>query len=108
MDKKNNLHALKTGGQLRYDASGLHLGLNALYVHLDRRLTPNKTQIYNMYKPEGTDFINASIDYGYTRHHFAINGETATDGDGHIATINAVSYAMNNGLRLMALQRFYS
>ena len=108
MDKKNNLYALKTGGQLRYDASGLHLGLNALYVHLDRRLTPNKTQIYNMYKPEGTDFINASINYGYTRRHLAINGETATDDNGHIATINAVSYAMNNGLRLMALQRFYS
>ena len=108
MDKKYNLRALKTGGQLRYDANGLHLGLNALYVNLDRRLTPNKTQIYNMYKPEGTDFFNASIDYGYTRHHLALNGETATDGNGHIATINTVSYAMNNGLSLMALQRFYS
>ena len=108
MDKKNNLHALKTGGQLRYDANGLHLGLNALYTHLDRRLTPNKTQLYNKYKPEGTDFMNASIDYGYTRHHLAINGETATDGNGHIATINTISYTMNNGIRLMALQRFYS
>ena len=108
MDKKNNLHALKTGGQLRYDARGLHLGLNALYVHLDRRLTPNKTQTYNWYKTEGTEFVNASIDYGYTRHQLAINGETATDGNGHIATINTVSYAMNNGLRLMALQRYYS
>jgi hypothetical protein len=108
MDKKNNLHALKTGGQLRYDANGVHLGLNALYTHLDRRLTPNKTQTYNMYKPDGSNFMNASIDYGYTCHHLAINGETATDGNGHIATINTVSYAMNNGLRLMALQRYFS
>ena len=108
MDKKHNLHAMKTGGQLRYDANGLHLGLNALYAHLDRILTPNKTQMYNMYKPEGANFMNASIDYGYARRHLAINGETATDGNGHIATINTVSYAMNNGLSLMALQRYYS
>lgn len=106
--KKHNMHALKTGGSLRYNANGLHVGLNGLYVHLDRQLRPNTNQLYNLYKPQGCDFVNMSVDYGYTHRRWAIGGETAVDGLGHIATINSVSWAMDNGLTLMALQRFYS
>lgn len=106
--KKHNLHALKTGGSLRYQAHGLHVGLNGLYVHLDRPLHPNTKLLYNLYKPQGSDFVNMSVDYGYTNRHWAVNGETALDGNGHVATINSVSLAMDNGLTLMALQRFYA
>ena len=106
--KKNNLHALKTGGTIKYDGGRVHLALNALYAHLDRRLSPSKTQLYNYFKPEGTDFMNASVDYGYRGRRFTLNGETAIDGNGHIATINTISLTTNSGLNLMALQRFYS
>lgn len=108
MDRKHNLHALKTGGALRYEVGRLHLGLNGLYVHLDRRLKPSKTQLYSYYKPEGPNFVNASLDYGYRGRRWALNGETAVDGHGHIATINTLSLAINNGLSVLALQRFYS
>ena len=108
MGKKHNLHALKTGGSVRYDAGRLHLGLNALYTHLDRRLSPNKTQLYNYFKPEGTDFTNVSADYGYTGRQWAMNGETASDGNGHLATINTISLNLSSGLSVMALQRYYS
>ncbi len=108
MSKKHNTHALKTGGSLRYHAHRLHLGLNGLFVHLDRPLHPNSKQLYNMYKPQGEDFVNISLDYGYANRHWSLNGETAVDAQGHIATINSLSLAMNNGLTLMALQRFYS
>ena len=106
--KKNNLHALKTGGTIKYNGGRVHLALNALYAHLDRRLSPSKTQLYNYFKPEGTDFMNASVDYGYRGRRFTLNGETAIDGNGHIATINTISLTTNSGLNLMALQRFYS
>ena len=106
--KKNNLHALKTGGTIKYNGGRVHLALNALYVHLDRKLSPSKTQLYNYFKPEGTDFMNASVDYGYRGRRFTLNGETAIDGNGHIATINTISLTTNSGLNLMALQRFYS
>ena len=108
MAKKHNLHALKTGGTLRYDGGRMHLALNALYVHLDRRLTPNKQLLYNYYRAEGSHFMNASVDYGYRGRHWVLNGETATDNKGHIATINSVSLTTNSGLNVMALQRFYS
>ena len=106
--KKNNLHALKTGGTIKYNGGRVHLALNALYAHLDRKLSPSKTQLYNYFKPEGTDFMNASVDYGYRGRRFTLNGETAIDGNGHIATINTISLTTNSGLNLMALQRFYS
>ena len=106
--KKNNLHALKTGGTIKYNGGRVHLALNALYAHLDRRLSPSKTQLYNYFKPEGADFVNASVDYGYRGRRFTLNGETAIDGNGHSATINTISLTTNSGLNLMALQRFYS
>ena len=106
--KKNNLHALKTGGTIKYNGGRVHLALNALYAHLDRKLSPSKTLLYNYFKPEGADFVNASVDYGYRGRRFTLNGETAIDGNGHIATINTISLTTNSGLNLMALQRFYS
>lgn len=108
MSKKHNLHATRIGGTVQYDVGRFHLGVNGLYVHLDRLLKPNKTQIYNQYKPDGSDFLNASVDYGYRGRRLVLNGETAVDGNGHVASINTLSYAMRNGWSLMALQRFYS
>ena len=64
--------------------------------------------MYNYYKPEGTDFMNASIDYGYRGRRWALNGETATDSKGHIATINTISVNTNNNMNIMVLQRFYA
>ena len=108
MAKKHNLHAFKTGGSLRYETGRLHLTLNALYAHLDRKLAPDKSYLYNYFRPEGSDFTNASIDYGYRSSRWALNGETATDGNGHIATINTISITTNSGLSMMVLQRYYS
>lgn len=108
MAKKHNLHVLKTGGTLRYDVGRMHLALNALYNHLDRRLTPDKKQIYNMYKPEGTDFMNASLDYGYRGRHWVLNGEAATDSKGHISTINTLSMTTGSNINFILLQRFYA
>ena len=107
LSKKHNLHATKVGGTLRYQAHGWHWGLNGLYTHLDRELRPDTKQLYNLYKPQGTNFVNMSMDYGYANRRWALNGETAVDGHGHVATINSVSLAMDGGLTLMALQRFY-
>jgi hypothetical protein len=108
MAKKNNLHALKTGGSLRYVNNGIHLGLHALYVHLDRVLKPNTSALYRQHYPQGQDFLNASLDYGLVRPRLTLSGETALDKSGHLATINSASVRLGDGLNIMALQRFYS
>lgn len=108
MAKKNNLHVLKTGGSMRYVKNGIRLGLNALYVHLDRELKPNTSILYRQHYPQGQDFLNASINYGLVRSRMALNGETALDKSGCLATVNSASFRLGDGLNIMALQRFYS
>ena len=108
MQKKHNLRVLKTGGSVSYEHRGLHLGANALYTHLDRRLSPNTKTLYRRHAAQGTDFLNMSLDYGYAGSRVALNGETAIDKRGHLATINTLSWRLTDGLNIMALQRFYS
>lgn len=108
MAKKHNLHTLKTGGSLRYQAHGLRLGINTLYTHLDRELKPNTSTLYRRHYPQGTDFLNLSLDYGYASPRVALSGETATDRKGHLATINSASLRLSDIVSMMVLQRFYS
>ena len=108
MRKKHNLHLLKTGGSLRYNAHGLRLGVNTLYTHLDRTLKPNTSTLYRRHYPQGSDFLNLSLDYGYATPRWSLSGETATDRKGHLATINSVSLRLSDVASLMLLQRFYS
>lgn len=108
MAKKHNLHILKTGGSLRYAPGGLHIALNGLYTHLDRPLRPDTKVLYRQHYAEGSDFLNLSLDYGYASPRVALNGETAIDKQGHLATINSASLRVTDALSMMLLQRFYS
>ena len=108
MDKKHNLEALKTGGSLIYTYRGLHVDLNTLYAHLSRRLQPNTALLYRQHYPQGCDFFNTSLSYGYASRRLSLNGETAIDRSGHLATINSFSLLLGDAWSLMALQRFYS
>lgn len=108
MSKKHNLHALKTGGSLRYQTRGLRFGINTLYTHLDRTLRPNTSTLYRRHHPQGSDFLNLSLDYGYASPRVSLNGETATDRNGHLATVNSASLRLGDRASMMVLQRFYS
>lgn len=108
MLKKHNTHQTAAGAVANYRRNGWHAGLTAAYFHLDRRLSPNTQQLFRRYQASGQDFVNASLDYGYNHHRFTLSGETAIDGHGAVATLNALSYQPSARLSLMALQRFYS
>jgi len=108
MEKKHNLHAFKAGGSLRYQKKRLHFGTNILYTHFDRELQPNTNVLYRQHYAQGSNYMNASLDYGYTSYRFSMNGETAIDKDGHFATINSLSFRLGSDLSMTALQRFFS
>ena len=108
MAKKHNFYALKTGGSLLYTYRGLQVGLNTVYAHLSRRLKPNTALLYRRHYPQGRDFFNTSLSYSYTSARWSLNGETAIDRKGHLATINSASLLLGDTWSLMALQRFYS
>jgi hypothetical protein len=108
MAKKNNMYALKTGGMLGFRRHGFHADVNTLYVRLDKELRPNASILYRQHYPQGRAFMNTSLDYGYVNHRWALNGETALDKDGHLATLNSVSLRVSDVLSITALLRFYS
>ena len=108
LNRKNNAHQFTSGGNLHWEASGFHAGITAIYCHVDKSLQPQTSQLYRLYYPSGSNFWNASLDYGYMNHRLSFTGETATGNNNGIATINSLSYLVSNNLSLIALQRFYS
>lgn len=108
IEKKHNTHALDAGIHLQGRWRAFHAGLTALYTHLDRRLQPNTKTLYRRYDAQGTDFLNMSVNYGYMSHRICLNGETAVNRDGALATLNSLSLRVADGLRLVAIQRYYS
>ena len=108
LEKKNNLKNTSYGATLRYQGSGFHAGLNVVGTHLSRELKPKTSVLYRQHAAWGTDFLNFSTDYGYVNPRFAINGETAMNKYGALATINSLSLQCGSGVSLMALYRFYS
>jgi len=108
ISKKNNTHLTSAGTAVTFRSGALRLGLNAVYTHTDRPLEPNRTTLYRRHYAHGSDFLNASLDYGFTHYLIAFSGETATDAHGHLATVNALSITPLQELSIVALQRFYS
>lgn len=108
LEKKNNLKNTTFGGNIRYQANGYHAGFNLVGTHLNRELKPNTSALYRQYYAQGYVFLNMSADYGYVHHRFSVNGETALNRDGALATINSLSLQLGSEWSLMALYRFYS
>ena len=107
LQKKHNTHQTDLGATINYRHKGLRLGANAVYTSFDRRLSPNTKEYYRLYYTQGEHFLNTSLDYGYKYHHLTLNGETAINGDGALATIHTLGY-QSDFFSIMALQRFYS
>ena len=108
MAKKGNTHMTSTGAHLDYRQGALRLGASAIATWLDRELQPQRQTLYRRHYAHGRHFLNLSTDYAYTHHIFAINGETAIDADGHVATLNTLSLRPSARLTTTIIQRFYS
>ncbi|WP_337393151.1 helix-hairpin-helix domain-containing protein [Prevotella sp.] len=108
MQRKHNASQTTTGGNIRWHSGGWHVGLTGVYTAYSDSLKPDKRQAYRKYNPTGIHFYNTSIDYGYINHRVNINGETAINDKGAVATINAIALKASQSLTLTAIQRFYS
>ena len=108
MDKKYNTHLTATGAMLNLHYGGLRLGANAVYTHLDRSLEPDRSVLYRRHYAHGQDFMNASVNYVYNHYLLCMNGETAINQNGAVATVNALSFTPSSSFSAVALYRFYS
>ena len=108
MARKDNTHLTAFGSRLAFTKGGWRVGLNAVHTHLDRRLQPSTTALFRQYYPAGTDFLNASLDYSYTRPRLTVSGETAVNRDGAVASVNSLGWQPSSNVSIMALWRHYS
>ena len=107
MDKKNNSKQLAAGVNVTHARTYYYIGATATYTRFDRDLHPNTKTLYRRYQAYGRDFWNAGIHYGLLLGPLTLHGETATGDSKAIATINRLSWQVNNSFSLMLLQRFY-
>lgn len=108
IQRKHNTSQTTAGINIRWHHRGWHVGASGVFTTFNRSLHPDTSQPFRRYNPEGNDFYNASIDYGFLNHRISINGETAINGNGALATINTISAKTSSSLRLTAIQRYYS
>ena len=105
-EKKNSFNNQLIGSNIHYNGKYFEAGLTAVYNVFNRVLnTPLRT--YNKYYPRGRDFFNMGMDYKFFWKDFILQGETAMDKNGKIATMNMLRYSPKESFQLLVMNRFY-
>jgi hypothetical protein len=66
--KQNIASNTLMGGNINYRNQGWHVGATGFYTSFSLPLTPDQSQLYKRFAPQGYNFWNASVDYGYVSH----------------------------------------
>lgn len=108
MNKKNNTNETDFGGSLGFRKGTLFAHTNIVYTRFNKPLNPQKNNTaYRRFAAEGNNFINLSLDYGYSNSRFSFSGETAINREKAFATINRLNYRISNNLNILLLHRYY-
>ena len=108
LNKKNNTSLTAGGMNVRWNLEDFSLGATAVFTHINRPLRPNKSATYKKIYPEGSNFFNASLNYSWLHYPFSVNGETAINANGAIATMNTLGWHLSQYVEVMGIYRFYS
>ena len=108
LNKKNNTSLTAGGMNARWNLEDFSLGATAVFTHINRPLNPNKSATYKKIYPEGSNFFNASLNYSWLHYPFSVNGETAINANGAIATMNTLGWHLSQYVEVMGIYRFYS
>ncbi len=107
IEKKHNTHETDLGTSIGWRKETLYIHANAVYTHFDRSINPQTSALYRQYAAQGSDFFNASVDYGYNNYRWGIAGETAINGRGALAAIHTLTFRPSDNWSLVALHRYY-
>lgn len=108
LNKKNNTSLTAGGMNVKWNLEDFSLGATAVFTHINRPLSPNKSATYKKIYPEGSNFFNASLNYSWLHYPFSVNGETAINANGAIATMNTLGWHLSQYVEVMGIYRFYS
>lgn len=107
MDRRRNTSETLAGGNINYLKNGFHAGITGYYTTFNRTLKMDNGRIYRRWYPDGSDFWNIGVDYGFMNGKLNVSGETALSDKKYVATINSISYQVIPDMTLMVLQRYY-
>ena len=105
-EKKNTFNNQLIGSNIHYNGKYFEAGLTAVYNVFNKMLNTTP-RIYNKYYPRGKDFFNVGVNYKVFWKKFTLQGETAMDKDGRIATLNMLRYVPKESFQLLVMNRFY-
>lgn len=106
LEKRNKVNNHLVGSDLSYNGKHIEWGLTAVYNRFDKVLNPELRR-YNRYYPRGKEFFNAGVHYKFFFSRWVFSGETATDRQGRIATLNMLSYSPNVNTTFLLINRYY-
>lgn len=94
------------GSNLKYKGGVFNIELTSVYNILNKTLKP-ENEIYNIFYPSGRRFFNLGASYDARWKNIFFSGETAVDGNGHIATLNSITLYPTNNMRFTVIHRYY-
>ena len=106
LEKKNTFSNQLTGSNIHYNGRYFELGLTGVYNVFNKVLNPTY-RAYNKYYPRGRDFFNIGMNYKFFWKQFTLLGETASDKNGKIATMNMLRFSPKESFQLVVMHRFY-
>lgn len=96
------------GTNIRYAASGSHIGLTAITYNFGPHTVEPPAKPYNRYLFHGNRNVNASVDYMFRINTLKGYGETALSHNGAWATLNALQWTPSSSVKGIILYRRYA
>ncbi len=107
LKNKKAVNVFSTGGNIQYDFTSGHVGMNVVYHHFSDSMGTS-TQPYQRYYPKGYQMLNVSTDYAFYWDRLYFFGETAMNKEGAFSTINGLLMSVEQYIDLSLLYRNYS
>jgi hypothetical protein len=105
IEGKSAVQEFMAGANIRYNFSSVgHIGLNTVFTKLSNPLVRTE-QLYNQFRFQGDELLNASLDYSYVFRNFNFFGETAISNGKGWATINGLLISLTEAIDFSILQR---
>ena len=104
---KHSVKQAAAGGKINYKVKNGHIAFNSLYIHLDKPLK-TRQYLYNKFKFQGKELLNASIDYSYLYKNILFSGEFAGSKNNAYALLQALQFIPSPKTGIALLYRRYS
>lgn len=94
ISKKNTFTQTSFGGNVQYNSTGFHVGINGVGFKFSTPLIRNP-QPYNRFAIGGDEWYNYSVDYSYTYRNMHLFGEAAIDKNNSKAFLNGLLVSLD-------------